>query len=237
MKVSVDELEQLWQLQKLIFDQRRLIAEAKKLSSGEALAELELKISSQNESLRSLQATLEKLQEEQRRIESDITLVEKRIVSDEERINSSASAKDIAGFQHEVDGLRNRKNLLEDNELGLLDEIEATEKKLEAEKTMKLNLEEELAKLKSGLANTLGEMKLENQGLNDQIAAIRTSLGADLVSAFDSRLVRGNAIGRIVRSACTACNMNLNSTAISEVSRVPSDELASCPECNAIVIR
>lgn len=237
VKVSNDELEQLWQLQKLIYDQRRLVAEAKKLSSGEALTEIEKQISGQNEILRSLQSTYEKLQDDKRKLESDIELVQKKISDDESRMKNSANPKDIAGFQHEIDGLKSRKEMLEDSELGLLEELESISKQLSKQRESKAELEESLHKRKEGLSEELGRMKLENQNLNTEIAAIRSSLAEELIAKFDARLAKGNAIGRIVRSACTACNMNLNSTAIAEISKVPMDEMASCPECNAIVIR
>lgn len=237
MKVSIEALERLWELQNLIFEQRRLIAEAKELSSGEALNDLEMQITKQNEVLRNLQATTERLQDEKRKLESDIELVEKRIVTDNERIGSSTSTKDIAGFQSELEALRSRKELLEDSELGLLEELEQFQSKLGEEKIRKQQLEEALSEKREALANELGQMKNYNQSLSDQIAQIRSELGSELIAKFDSRLSRGNAVGRIVRSACNACNMNLTSTAMAEISKVPTDELASCPECNAIVIR
>ncbi len=237
MKVSNDELEQLWQLQKLIFDQRRLVAEAKKLSSGEALIETEKLISDQNQTLRSLQATYEKVEDDKRKLESDIELVEKKIAHDESRMKNSTNPKDIAGFQHEIEGLILRKQMLEDSELSLLEELETVAGQLSAQKQKKTELEVSLQQRRDGLSEELGQMKMENQKLNSEIAAIRNSLAAELLAKFDARLAKGNAIGRIVRSACTACNMNLNSTAIAEISKVPQDEMASCPECNAIVIR
>ena len=237
MKVSIEALERLWELQNLIYEQRRLIAEAKELSSGESLNDLEMQITKQNEALRNLQATTERLQDEKRKLESDIELVEKRIITDTERIGSSTSTKDIAGFQSELEALLSRKELLEDSELGLLEELEQFERKLDGEKVRKQQLEQALSEKREALANELGQMKTYNQSLSDQIAQIRSELGSELIAKFDSRLSRGNAVGRIVRSACTACNMNLTSTAMAEISKVPTDELASCPECNAIVIR
>ncbi|NCV37624.1 MAG: hypothetical protein EBW70_06385, partial [Actinobacteria bacterium] len=54
---------------------------------------------------------------------------------------------------------------------------------------------------------------------------------------FDKKIQRGAAVGRLTGSSCSACNMNLNSTAMAEISRVPADELATCSECSAILVR
>lgn len=237
MKVALEQLESLWSMQQLIIAQRRLVADAKELSSGEKLRPLEKRLQEINEDLRSHQLNHEQLEDDKRKIDSDLSMVEKRIASDEQKLKSSASPKDIAGFQHEIEGLKNRKSLLEDSELSLLDKLEESEKRLTGLRNQKAEVEAELEQSKSELSQTLGLMRDQNSKINQEISSIKSQLPSELIDAFERKLAKGNAVGRIVRSACTACNMNLNSTAMAELSNVPSDELATCPECAAIVIR
>lgn len=237
MKVALEQLESLWSMQQLIIAQRRLVADAKELSSGEKLRPLEKRLQEINEDLRSHQLNHEQLEDDKRKIDSDLSMVEKRIASDEQKLKSSASPKDIAGFQHEIEGLKNRKSLLEDSELSLLDKLEESEKRLTGLRNQKAEVEAELEQSKSELSQTLGLMRDQNSKINQEISSIKSQLPSELIDAFERKLAKGNAVGRIVRSACTACNMNLNSTAMAELSNVPADELATCPECAAIVIR
>ncbi len=237
MKASAEQLEQLWQIQKLIFDQRRLVAEAKKLSSGESLTSFEKEITDLAELARNQVMKVESLQAEKRRIESDLELVEKRIQTDQQRLNASSSSKDINGIQHEIDGLEQRKSMLEDTELGILSELQVQEAALSEIQNLKSSAEQKLAGERSQLKSTLEQMKSENEKLNQQISSLRTAMPSDLLDLFDKKLGKGTAVGRLVRSACNACNMNLNSTAIADMSAVPADEVAFCPECAAIVIR
>lgn len=237
MKVSEQELENLWQLQRLIFEQRRLVDQAKKLSAGESLKEIADQISKQNEILRTSQIALEKLQEDKRKLDSDLALVEKRIESDTARMNASSSTKDIAGIQHEIDGLQKRKSMLEDSELELMEELDQVGKQLSDQRAQKQVLEDQLTQQRADLASELSTMKDQNQKLNSEIGLLRDGSRPELLALFDAKLAKGNAIGRLVRSACTACNMNLTSTAIGDLSEIPADELATCPECTAIVIR
>lgn len=237
MKVTVDQLEMLWSLQQLIISQRRLVADAKELSTGEILQPIHKRLQQINEDLRSRQLSYEQLEDEKRKLESDIDLVDKRIASDNQKLNASSSPKDIAGFQHEIDGLRTRRSLLEDSELALLDQIEISASSLSDFRSEKAQIEADLERAKTELAQRLSEMRDQNNAINQEISSIKSQLPADLIDAFERKLSRGNAVGRIVRSACTACNMNLNSTAMAELSHIPSDELATCPECSAIVIR
>ena len=237
MKVALEQLESLWSMQQLIIAQRRLVADAKELSSGEKLKPIEKRLQEINEDLRSHQLNHEQLEDDKRKIDSDLSMVEKRIASDEQKLKSSASPKDIAGFQHEIEGLKNRKSLLEDSELSLLDKLEESEKRLTGLRNQKAEVEAELEQSKSELSQTLGLMRDQNSKINQEISSIKSQLPSELIDAFERKLAKGNAVGRIVRSACTACNMNLNSTAMAELSNVPVDELATCPECAAIVIR
>lgn len=237
MKVTADQLEKLWSLQQLIISQRRLVADAKELSTGENLKPIEKRLHQVNEDLRSSQLSYEQLEDDKRKLESDLDMVDKRIASDEKKLKASSSPKDIAGFQHEIEGLRARKSLLEDSELALLDQIEISARSLFDLRSEKAQIEAELERAKTELAQSLNEMRDQNNAINQEISSVKSQLPADLIDAFERKLSRGNAVGRIVRSACTACNMNLNSTAMAELSHIPSDELATCPECSAIVIR
>lgn len=237
MKVTVDQLEKLWSLQQLIISQRRLVIDAKELSTGEILQPIHKRLQQINEDLRSRQLSYEQLEDEKRKLESDLDMVDKRIASDNQKLNASSSPKDIAGFQHEIEGLRTRRSLLEDSELALLDQIEISARSLSDFRSEKAQIEADLERAKTELAQRLSEMRDQNNAINQEISSIKSQLPADLIDAFERKLSRGNAVGRIVRSACTACNMNLNSTAMAELSHIPSDELATCPECSAIVIR
>ncbi len=237
MKVTVDQLEKLWSLQQLIISQRRLVIDAKELSTGEILQPIHKRLQQINEDLRSRQLSYEQLEDDKRKLESDLDMVDKRIASDNQKLNASSSPKDIAGFQHEIEGLRTRRSLLEDSELALLDQIEISARSLSDFRSEKAQIEADLERAKTELAQRLSEMRDQNNAINQEISSIKSQLPADLIDAFERKLSRGNAVGRIVRSACTACNMNLNSTAMAELSHIPSDELATCPECSAIVIR
>lgn len=237
MKASSEQLEQLWKLQQLIIQQRRLVGDARVLSSGSSLQPLEAEITELAELTRNQLMAVEALQQEKKRIDSDLELVEKRIQTDKARLNASSSTKDISGIQHEIEGLEKRKSMLEDTELGILNELDQQKSKLDELSNQKADAEQRLAQAKQSLRSQLDEMKNENQGLNQEIDNLRKLTPAELLELFDKKLSKGVAIGRLVRSACNACNMNLNSTAIADISSVPADEVAFCPECAAIVIR
>ena len=79
--------------------------------------------------------------------------------------------------------------------------------------------------------------KAEAKGAFEAAAALRKQISQDVLERFEARLLRGVAIGRLQKNTCTACNMSITATALADLHHVPADELASCPECQAILIR
>ena len=231
------ELEELWELQRLIFAQRKLVAEAQELAKGESLEAEQAKLREISEELSAARIENEEFRRELKRQESDLEVVERRIMADTERLRQSSNSKDIAGIQHELETLARRKSDLEDVELELMEQLEVSDAKLHELEVRREQKEQELQVAKQELELRLGEMKQENQGLSSSIAAAKEDIRPELLSVFETKLTRGLAVGRLVASSCSACNMSLNSQAMAEIGSVPVNELASCPECGAMLVR
>lgn len=237
MRASDQDLEQLIELQRIIFAQRKLLAQAQELSKGGVLEQLRLQLADLSESLSALRLENEELRRELKRQESDLELVEKRLKQDAERLNQSSNPKDITGIQHEIETLRKRKSDLEDLELEIMEQIESSDQKLHQTEIARDSKETEIEQARQQISIELAELKSENQDLSGQAEQIRKALNPDLVVLFDAKLSRGVAVGRLNGSSCSACNMSLNSQAMAEVAKVPSGEIANCPECSAILVR
>ena len=70
----------------------------------------------------------EDAQAELKRTESDVAVVEARIARDSERLQASASVKDVAALEQELAALAKRKNDLEDIELAVMETAEERER-------------------------------------------------------------------------------------------------------------
>lgn len=237
MRATTEELNDLLELQRLLLEQRRILAEAGELTKGGKLEQLRLELAESSESLSAARLENEELRRELRRQESDLELVEKRISQDQKRLVESSSTKDIAGIQHELETLARRKSELEDLELGLMEELEASDRKMHEIETLRESKEGEIETAKAEISVQLAELKLENQKLIGGIEQLKSELNQDLVKLFEQKFARGVAVGRLQGSSCSACNMSLNSQAMAEIAKVDVDELATCPECAAMLVR
>lgn len=237
MRATTEELNDLLELQRLLLEQRRILAEAGELTKGGKLEQLRLELAESSESLSAARLENEELRRELRRQESDLELVEKRISQDQKRLVESSSTKDIAGIQHELETLARRKSELEDLELGLMEELEASDRKMHEIETLRESKEGEIETAKAEISVQLAELKLENQKLVGGIEQLKSELNQDLIKLFEQKFARGVAVGRLHGSSCSACNMSLNSQAMAEIAKVHVEELATCPECASMLVR
>ena len=237
MKVINGDLENLFALQELIFENRKLEQEAKLLASG---AELETARNAQLANSAEISETRtqhETLVRELERLEADLALVSKRIAMDKDRLSKTAVSRDALGIQHELETLAKRASDLEDAEIELLEQKSESDMRMHELEVLGEKLEEEFQITKARVQLELAELKTKHQSNFEAAAALRKQVSQDILERFEARLLRGIAIGRLQKNTCTACNMSITATALSDLHHVPADEVASCPMCQAILIR
>ena len=237
VKATKDQLETLLEVQKSIYSQRAIVAKAKELTSSSAIENARAQLADVTGKLSEQRGRLEEVERDIRRLESDVELVEKRLQKDSERLNQSSNPKDIAGIEHEMESLKSRLSSLEDTELELMEQRDVAAQELEDLEKQRQEAEGAVEQTKAGIAQELESLKFQNEDLVKLINELKGTVPQELLAMFDKKLERGAAVGRLSGSSCSACNMSLNSTAMAEISRVPLDELATCTECSAMLVR
>lgn len=237
MKASESQQADLLSLSNLDLEITRTRVAIAALTSGEAFAAL---LQSQRDAAASLiesRNQLDSVELELSRAEADLKLVEQRIDKDNQRLNQTSSSKDAQGIQAELETLKKRKSDLEDFELSILERKEQAEaayqviihdKKLIDDElaTKESENEAQIIKLRSGL-------DLLTQQRNQQASRIQS----DLLELYEKKSSRGLAIGRLVNRECGACRITIGATALAEISGLARDEVATCPDCQAILVR
>lgn len=237
MKVKSQELETLFALQELLISNRKIESSAKQLATGsdlEAARAAQLENSAEISQARSEH---EALVRELERLEADLALVNKRITSDKDRLSKTAVARDAIGIQHELETLAKRASDLEDVELELLERKSESDVRMHELEVLGEKLEQELQITKARVQLELSELKTQHQAQLKSIEELRKQVSEELLARFDARFARGLAVGRLQKNTCTACNMSITATALADLHQVAQDEVASCPECQAILIR
>jgi uncharacterized protein len=237
VKVTVSELEALVLLYAQETNLKKIRSEHAKLASGEHLIAAHEEILATSQEVSAQRTLVEEAERELQRTAADLELVEKRIDKDVQRLNQSSNPKDIQGIQHELDTLARRKDELETIELEIMESIDDLRSKLDQLAEHKRVLESELDAAKHSTKaeiSSLGAQILEAESV---VGKLRAEAPQDVLSVYDQRATRGVPIGKLLKSTCGACNMSLTSTALNDLHKVPSDMLARCPECTAILVR
>lgn len=207
------------------------------LSSGAQFSELRTIQRDLAAKLINARNALDSVELELKRSEADLSLVEQRILKDEQRLNSTNNSKDAQGIQSELASLARRKSDLEDIELAILDQQEMARAAYKTASTDKASVDEELS---SGEAANETEIMKLRSGLdlmaNDRAQQV-ARIPAELFELYEKKASRGVPVARLLGRECGACRISLGASALNEVTALARDEIATCPECQAILVR
>lgn len=237
MKASETQQAELLGLVSLDLEITRTKTSLATLSSGEALSGLRAKQREAAALLIEKQNSLDSVELELSRAEADLKLVEQRIEKDKIRLNQTSSSKDAQGIQSELETLAKRKSELEDLELAVLERKEEAEKFFEIVMSDKKKIDEELATKES--ANEAEIMKLRSglDLISNQRAQQASRIEPELLDLYSKKAIRGIPVGSLVNRECGACRMTIGATALTEIMASPRDEIVTCPDCQAILVR
>lgn len=237
MKASEAQQADLLGLATLDQDIARSKAAIKNLSSGAQFSELRAAQRELAAKLINARNALDTVELELKRSETDLSLVEQRIAKDLSRLNITTNSKDAHGIQSELESLNRRKSDLEDIELAILDEKEAAAAVFATVASDKAAIDDELS---AGEARNEAEIMKLRSGLdlmtNDREQQA-SRIPTELLELFEKKAARGVPAARLIGRECGACRISLGASAFNEVESLPHDEIATCPECQAILIR
>jgi len=172
-----------------------------------------------------------------KRLETDVDLVAKREAKDQAALRTTSVVKDAQGLQQELKTLEKRRGELEEQQLQVMEQLEEASKQMSAVTKSRTETEEMLkvviSRLESAKTKVLSGIEL-SQATRKQLVQ---RVPQELLGLFDAKSKRGVAIGRLSNSQCGACRMSLSATALAEVARIPLGEIATCPDCGAILVR
>ena len=237
MKIQKQQLESLLEVQELILSNKKLELVANQVKDSLLDDDLRGQMLAISSDLNAKRTAHEELERDLRRLTEEQQLISKREEQDRARLKTTAVARDAMGLQHELETLAKRAASLSEQAQGLRDEIARSSSEQSELQTQRDELDEASSAERDRAKAELAELKNEHLLNREKIAGIKAGLEEQLLSYFERRAERGLAIGRLRSNACGACNMNLNAAAMANLNNIPGDELSTCPECQAILIR
>ncbi|GAA1082701.1 zinc ribbon domain-containing protein [Pseudonocardia alni] len=173
------------------------------------------------------------------RLERDIDGVRARTERDHTLLaGSGISAKQATELQHELDTLARRQGVLEDEQLGIMEEREAVGIELDHARGELSEAETALGEVTAKRESAEGDIDATRAGRDRARTEVVAALPADLLADYERIRAGGRvAAGQLRESRCGACRLELDRTFLGQVRTAAADEVVHCEECGAILVR
>ncbi|PPH82276.1 zinc ribbon domain-containing protein [Rathayibacter sp. AY1D9] len=194
-----------------------------------------------NETRRSLAertGRLEDVRTELGRIESDVSVVEKRLTRDRDRLQTASAAKDIAALESEITSLVKRRGDLEDIELTLMERIEGIESEVAAAQAERDEVVASLGTLAEERDAQAQKLRDKQEALARDRADLVTTLPEDLVELYEKQRARYGVGAALLRGKVSeGSGVALTESDLSWIRASAPDEVVLCPDSGCILVR
>ncbi|ALE81545.1 Zn-ribbon protein [Pseudonocardia sp. AL041005-10] len=173
------------------------------------------------------------------RLERDIDGVRARTERDHTLLaGSGITAKQATELQHELDTLARRQGVLEDEQLGIMEEREAVGIELDHARGELSEAETAVGEVTAKRESAEGDIDATRAGRDRARTEVVAALPADLLADYERIRAGGRvAAGQLRESRCGACRLELDRTFLGQVRTAAADEVVHCEECGAILVR
>ncbi|MBA7480800.1 hypothetical protein ES707_16262 [subsurface metagenome] len=225
-------VKELYQLQEVELeiesDEQALAQIASQLGASQAVVrtrtELELK-----------QQQLEELGRQQHSAEWEIEDLVNKLATAEEKLYSGRikDPKELTNLQHEVDGLRVRRNQLEGKALEIMDQVELSTASVAALSNELKTLEAEWHSQQQRLSANMEQLKTTLSDLKHKRQLLSANIDPQAIELYQElKKQRGRAVAKVEQGICRGCRILLPTT---ELQRARGDSLVQCSSCGRIL--
>ncbi len=187
--------------------------------------------------------TLATHQKQERALEAEVAEAASRAKGVEDDLYSgrATAPKELEALQTDLASCRARQHALEEEELALMEAIEATQEDLAGIDARGVEMASEVEAQEASLVS--GEARLD--GVLGELGKTRESLCAEvapkLLAAYDKRRDNATLAGEILSaldgSDCGRCRVRLPVIEVTRLKEEGPEAFAACPSCRRLVLR
>jgi len=190
--------------------------------------------------LAEVQAQVDDLSNRQSQLEERIAATARRRHEIEQRMLTGgvSASRDLQAMDAEVHHLSSRQEQLEEEEMVLLEEEEPLDALLAEHRTGSEALAADAARLEAAVAEVETQIAVEimaEEALRAQCAARLPDELAQRYEALRSRM-GGVGAARLVGDRCDGCHLTLSSVQVERIRLLPPGEIATCDQCDRILV-
>lgn len=204
------------------------------------IAQIDKALQSARDSLVAAETTASDLDRDIRKLEAEIDQVRAREVRDRGLLDSGSisSGKQLEDLQHELETLRRRQTVLEDDLLEVMEQREATDTDLTKGRAGLADIEQRHLDATGRRDAALGELESIELHGNQERRTLIGGLPTELVTLYERIRARNGTGAALLRAGrCGACQLELDRTAIGHLRDASPDEVVRCEECGVVLVR
>jgi predicted nucleic acid-binding Zn-ribbon protein len=190
---------------------------------------------------RDQQIVVQDLQGVQEKADADVEQVKARRTRDRDRMDQGliTNPKDLERMQHELESLERRIATLEDEELEVMEDLEAAEAELTAMGTDLAETDERLTAVTETRDQKYAAIDAELERLAGERAPLVAGLPDDLLALYERLRTSKNGVGAAELRArqCSGCMLSLDNADLADIRGKGEDEVIRCEQCQRILVR
>jgi len=178
---------------------------------------------------------LEELKRQQHSVEWEIDDLTTKLATTEEELYSGRvrNPKELTNLQHEIDGLKARRDQLEDKALEIMDQVEFATKGVATIDSELKEMEGEWQSQQQELSTNLEQLKSLLSNLKHKRQLLTAEIDPQAIEVYhELKKQKGTAVAKVEQGICQGCRISLP---ITELQRARSGSLVRCSSCGRIL--
>ena len=224
--------KQLYQLQEVDLElesnEQAVKQKTSQLGESQEVLRVRIELSAQRQHLDELKRQLLSAEWELDDLTNKITTLEQKLYAGRIR-----NPKELANLQHEVDGLKARRDQLEDKALEIMDQVELAEAGVATISNELNRLEAEWHHQQQHLTIDIEQLKTKLSDLEHERQLMLANIDPQIVSLYQElKRQKGTAIAKVDQGKCRGCQIALPTI---ELQKARSGSLVQCSSCGRIL--
>lgn len=241
MKAAPDAQLKLLDLQRLDAAADQLRHQRSHLPEDAEIAALTVRRADVLGRSRDQQIIVDDLTVTQEKADADVEQVKARRKRDQDRMDQGliSNPKDLERMQHELTSLERRIAALEDEELEVMEDLEAAQTELAAMRNDLAETDERLAKATEARDQRYADIDAELARIAGEREPVVAEVPADLLALYDRLRTSKNGVGvaELRARQCGGCMLSLDNADLADIRTKPDDEVVRCEQCQRILVR
>lgn len=236
--ITRESLRPLLDLQRVDLALDRLKQRKADLPEQRTVDELTTESATTQKTLVERQEAFDRIVREQTRLEAEVSSLELKIAHESDRLYGGdiSNPKELANIQAELDGLRRRKNHIEDQLIDVLEERESSEAELNETKARLSELDGMVADASDARDSAAIEIQNDLSSNGEARKDLVAGIPEEILELYEDLRAKKNGVAAaaLEGGVCRGCGVSLSPLALDQIKR--SDDIVRCENCRRILV-